>query len=251
MARLRPRKDRVFSGFTESETARMENLLKERGEESLKQNFCSKLATSFNRSAGRAGKTPVTWKQIQSCIQNKLQDVKAKTTSSPIASNEPVAPPHVPVSNDLPDCSSEMLKVQMVPDLSELEFEARSSKDGAWYDVATFVTHRVLRSGEPEVRVRFIGYGAEDDEWVNVKKSVRQRSLPLEPSECQKVKVGDQVLCLQERTDQAIYYDAHVMKIQRRLHDIRGCRCIFLIHYDHDNAEESVRLRRLCRRPSY
>ena len=39
-----------------------------------------------------------------------------------------------------------------------------------------------------EVRVRFAGFGKEDDEWVNVKRGVR---------ECHKVKVGDLVLCFQ------------------------------------------------------
>ena len=48
-----------------------------------------------------------------------------------------------------------------------------------------------------EVRVRFAGFGKEDDEWVNVKRGVRVRSIPLEPSECHKVKVGDLVLCFQ------------------------------------------------------
>ena len=48
-----------------------------------------------------------------------------------------------------------------------------------------------------EVRVRFAGFGAEEDEWVNVKKAVRERSVALEHSECQKVKVGDLVLCFQ------------------------------------------------------
>ena len=48
-----------------------------------------------------------------------------------------------------------------------------------------------------EVCVRFVGFGAEEDEWVNVKKAVRQRSIPLEHSECHKVKVGDLVLCFQ------------------------------------------------------
>ncbi|KAI3526867.1 hypothetical protein L1887_06133 [Cichorium endivia] len=42
------------------------------------------------------------------------------------------------------------------------------------------------------------------------------------------------VLCFQEKTDQARYYDAQVMDIQRKLYDIRGCRCIFLIRYEHD-----------------
>ncbi|CAL5359175.1 unnamed protein product [Camellia sinensis] len=124
-----------------------------------------------------------------------------------------------------------------VPDLSELEFEARSSKDGAWYDVDMFLNHRFLSSGEAEVHVRFIGFGSEEDEWVNVKKAIRERSLPLEHSECGKLKVGDLVLCFQERRDQARYYDAHVVEIQRRMHDIRGCRCLFLIRYDHDNTE--------------
>ena len=48
-----------------------------------------------------------------------------------------------------------------------------------------------------EVRVRFVGFGAEEDEWVNIKQAVRERSVPLEHSECQKVKAGDLVLCFQ------------------------------------------------------
>lgn len=48
-----------------------------------------------------------------------------------------------------------------------------------------------------EVRVRFVGFGAEEDEWVNVKNAVRERSVPLEHSECHKLKVGDLVCCFQ------------------------------------------------------
>ncbi|KAF7150480.1 hypothetical protein RHSIM_Rhsim02G0175800 [Rhododendron simsii] len=144
-----------------------------------------------------------------------------------------------------------------VPDLSELEFEARSS-DGAWYDVDTFLTHRDLSSGEarglisaagaivayakkpvlrPEVLVRFVGFDAEGDEWVKVKTNIRERSIPLEDSECGKVKVGDLIVCFQEMGDEARYYDAHVIEIQKRMHDIRGCRCLFSIQYDHDNTK--------------
>lgn len=101
-----------------------------------------------------------------------------------------------------------------------------------------------------EVRIRYVGFGAEEDEWVNIKESVRERSIPLENSECHKVKVGDHVLCFQERRDQASYHDAHVLEVQRRMHDIRGCRCRFLIQYDQDGSEESVNLKRLCRRPT-
>lgn len=46
-----------------------------------------------------------------------------------------------------------------------------------------------------EVYVRFAGFGKDEDEWVNLRDSVRERSMPLEPSECHKVNVGDLVLC--------------------------------------------------------
>lgn len=42
---------------------------------------------------------------------------------------------------------------------------------------------------------------------------------------------------LQEGQDHALYFDAYVVEIQRRLHDIGGCRCIFVVRYDHDNHE--------------
>ncbi|KAL6285624.1 hypothetical protein ACE6H2_010014 [Prunus campanulata] len=65
------------------------------------------------------------------------------------------------------------------------------------YDVASFLSYRVANSGELEVRVRFYGFSREDDEWVNVTRAVHERSIPLEASECHKVKVGDLVLCFQ------------------------------------------------------
>lgn len=48
-----------------------------------------------------------------------------------------------------------------------------------------------------EVHVRYVGFGAEEDEWVNARDSVRVRSVALEHSDCQKVKVGDLVVCFQ------------------------------------------------------
>ncbi|KAL2940090.1 Protein SAWADEE HOMEODOMAIN -like protein 2 [Bienertia sinuspersici] len=65
--------------------------------------------------------------------------------------------------------TNQVAKGEKLPDLSELEFEARSLRDGAWYDVERFLTHRFLSSGEAEVLVRFVGFGAEEDEWVNKK----------------------------------------------------------------------------------
>ncbi|KAG5147868.1 hypothetical protein AAZX31_06G083700 [Glycine max] len=229
MDRLRPRNRAVFSGFTNAEIEKMEKLLREPTGGSLGREFYQKLARSFNYSSGRAGKPIIKWTEIESWFQTRLQDS-----------------PQVPSSELMvPKCK----EGETMQDPSELEFEARSSKDGAWYDVEAFLAHRFLSTGEAEVQVRFVGFGAEEDEWINIKTSVRQRSIPLESTECSNLKIGDPVLCFQERRDQAIYYDAHIVEIQKRMHDIRGCRCLLLIHYDHDNSEERVRLRRLCRRP--
>ncbi|OIS99036.1 PREDICTED: protein SAWADEE HOMEODOMAIN HOMOLOG 2 isoform X1 [Nicotiana attenuata] len=131
----------------------------------------------------------------------------------------------------------------------QMEFEAKSARDGAWYDVASFLSHRSVETADPEVLVRFAGFGAEEDEWVNVRKHVRQRSLPCESSECVAVLPGDLILCFQEGKEQALYFDAHVLDAQRRRHDVRGCRCRFLVRYDHDQSEEIVPLRKVCRRP--
>ncbi|KAG6790298.1 hypothetical protein POTOM_006446 [Populus tomentosa] len=119
----------------------------------------------------------------------------------------------------------------------------------ARYDVGTFQSHRYLDKGDPEVLVRFAGFGPDEDEWLNVCKHVRQRSLPCEASECVAVLPGDLILCFQEGKDQALYFDAHVLDAQRRRHDVRGCRCRFLVRYDHDQSEEIVPLRKICRRP--
>ncbi|KAF9615284.1 hypothetical protein IFM89_022611 [Coptis chinensis] len=284
MHQLRERKTLKFK---RAEIQQMENLHKEVGEESLDRNFCDKLARKFSRAVGRSGKPAIQWDQVQRWFQKKQQACKteAATSIAPrdlvaltnkqtvVPSRKNVTPPNTSISNNAAENSSTP-KGENLPDISDLEFEAISSKDGAWYDVSLFLAHRVLSSGEPfvssgmstgqlplgfkeefkflqEVRVRFVGFGPEEDEWVNVKKGVRERSVPLESSECQDLNVGNLVLCFQERRDQAIYYDAHVVEIQRKLHDIRGCRCLFLVRYDHDNAEERVHLRRLCRRPSY
>lgn len=45
--------------------------------------------------------------------------------------------------------------------------------------------------------MRFVGFGTGEDEWVNVRKAIRERSVALEDSECNKVKVGDTILCFQ------------------------------------------------------
>ncbi|KAK6273923.1 hypothetical protein POUND7_011006 [Theobroma cacao] len=245
----------VFSGFTKAEIEKMEKFLMESRELLQSKEFCQKIARSFNSSSGRAGKPIVKWTEVQNWFIARQQESTSKVASLTDTSKHKSKIPETCPLNDGHQ-STQILKGVVskvggkVPDLSELEFEAKSSKDGAWYDVDNFLTHRFLGSGEAEVRVRFVGFGAEEDEWVNVKKAVRERSIPFEHTECDKVKVGDLVLCLQERRDQAIYYDAHIIEIERKMHDIRGCRCLFFIRYEHDGSEERVRLRRLCYIPS-
>lgn len=249
MDRLRPRERKVFSGFTTAEITKMERLHRESGEQSLDRVFCKRISKDFNRSKGRVGKPLVKWTEVQSWFHSRQQSNPLKDASSPNSPEKFSVAPEAPLNKAFK--SSPAYKGETTPDLLELEFEAKSSKDGAWYDVDAFLDHRFLSSGEAEFRLRFVGFGSEEDEWVNLKNAIRVRSLPLEHSECGKVKVGDLVLCFQERRDQAIYYDAHIVEIQRRVHDIRGCRCLFLIRYDHDNTEERVRLRRLCFRPAH
>ncbi|XP_068643625.1 protein SAWADEE HOMEODOMAIN HOMOLOG 1-like isoform X2 [Aristolochia californica] len=262
------------SCFKQSEIEQMEKLFVEAVDQSLSQNFYEKVTKKFNLNSGHSGKAALQWEQVENWFQCKRLEKESQISSTPVVSTEKeeFVPSNDDQSNSAPESSTApesysnmvkekrkhvfwysywILKIgEKVQDIFKLEFEARSTKDGAWYDVETFLAHRVLHSGEPEVRVRFVGFGAEEDEWVNIKTAVRKRSLPLEPPECRKVAVGDRVLCFQERRDHATHYDAHILQIQRRAHDIRGCRCIFLIRYDHDLAEEKVPLRRICRRPT-
>ncbi|RAL38002.1 unnamed protein product [Cuscuta campestris] len=248
---LRPRKRQSLSGFTEDEVRRMDSILQDSKANVLDQDFCKKLAKAFNRSKGRTRQPVVKWMEIQNWFKNRQKICLEKDTPADATKVLPDVPESHP-----PDKEKETSNIQKVlssaekaPDLSELEFEARSSKDGAWYDIDSFISHRYLSSGDAEVLVRFIGFGEEEDEWVNIRRSVRERSIGLEHSECNKVMVGDSVLCFQEKKDLARYFEARVTEIQKRLHDIRGCRCLFVIQYAHDNTQETVRLKRLCFRP--
>lgn len=205
------------------------------------------LAEKFSASPERDGKILVQTKQVWTWFQNKRYSQKSKSVK--VQGNATPLPRDDSVAKRAVTSSAAVPSGRKAPDAAEMEFEAKSSRDGAWYDVSSFVTHRMFESGDPEVRVRFAGFGAEEDEWVNVKKCVRQRSLPCESSECVAVLPGDLILCFQEGKEQALYFDAHVLDAQRRRHDVRGCRCRFLVRYDNDQSEEIVPLRKICRRP--
>lgn len=208
------------------------------------------LAENFSKSEDRAGKIVVQMKQVWNWFQNRRYALRAKLNKDSCSaklgvSNVPREDP-TPVRN-LPQ-PIVPAPVNNAPE-NVMEFEAKSLRDNAWYDVATFLSHRNFDTSDPEVLVRFSGFTQEEDEWVNVRKHVRQRSLPCEASECVAVLPGDLILCFQEGKEQALYFDAHVFDAQRRRHDIRGCRCRFLVRYDHDQSEEIVPLRKVCRRP--
>ncbi|CAK9310675.1 unnamed protein product [Citrullus colocynthis] len=252
--------------FTLAEIVEMDNILKDSGDQTLGQEFFQDVALHFSCSLWRAGKSPVSAEQVHAWFENRKKELrssgkKARPPPPPPLPPSPSPPPPTPPpklllyhseSNFVTDApSSEPPDFKgKATDLSELAFEAFSSRDHAWYDVASFLSYRVNCHGELDARVRYAGFGKDEDEWVNVARGVRDRSIPLESSECYRVKVGDLVLCYREGQDHALYFDAYVVEIQRRLHDIGGCRCIFVVRYDYDHYEEKVHLGRLCCRPS-
>ncbi|CAA7053102.1 unnamed protein product [Microthlaspi erraticum] len=258
--------------FNLPEVTEMEAILLQHNTAMPGRHILEALADKFSESVERKGKVVVQFKQIWNWFQNRRYALRARGNKAPGKLNVSSMPRAVDPTNQMRNVLQPlavgpkathmsghlpaMTPVPSVPgvmrsgsDNSYLEFEAKSGRDGAWYDVQAFLAHRNLEIGDPEVQVRFAGFEVEEDEWINVKKHVRQRSLPCEASECVAVLAGDLVLCFQEGKDQALYFDAIVLDAQRRRHDVRGCRCRFLVRYSHDQSEEIVPLRKICRRP--
>ncbi|KAI5075348.1 hypothetical protein GOP47_0009424 [Adiantum capillus-veneris] len=237
--------------FLPNEVATMEKTLEDFQGNAPTKEAMQGLADAFSISAERAGKTTVQYKQVWNWFQNRRHAVKksSKMTEKPM-----VVVPQTSVEVSVPKRAPTIAAVPSVGKAIEppkMEFEAKSSRDKAWYDVESFSGHRMVESSDPlqEVRVRFAGFGPEEDEWVNVRTGVRQRSLPCEAAECVAVLPGDLILCFQEGSEQALYFDARIKEVERRRHDVRGCRCRFLVEYDHDKVVEIVPLRKVCRRP--
>ncbi|QCD86577.1 protein SAWADEE HOMEODOMAIN HOMOLOG 2 [Vigna unguiculata] len=247
--------------FTPAEVGEMETILQEHDNAMPAREILTALAEKFSESPDRKGKITVQMKQVWNWFQNKRYAIRAKSSKTPGKLNITPMPrddatpvrtmPQQPTAAPIPTASvtAVLPAVKATPENPVMEFEAKSGRDGAWYDVATFLSHRYLESHDPEVLVRFAGFGPEEDEWINIRRHVRPRSLPCESSECVVVIPGDLILCFQEGKEQALYFDAHVLDAQRRRHDVRGCRCRFLVRYDHDQSEEIVPLRKICRRP--
>uniref|UniRef100_A0A6N2N304 Homeobox domain-containing protein n=1 Tax=Salix viminalis TaxID=40686 RepID=A0A6N2N304_SALVM len=251
--------------FMQNEVTEMEAILQEYNNTMPAREVLVSLAEKFSESPDRKGNIQVQMKQVWNWFQNRRYAIRAKSSKTPMKLN--ITPMHrddlaaargisqqvaAPIPGAVPattPASSAAGAGRATSENSYMEFEAKSARDGAWYDVGTFLSHRYLDKGDPEVLVRFSGFGPDEDEWLDVRRQVRQRSLPCEASECVAVLPGDLTLCFQEGKDQALYFDAHVLDAQRRRHDVRGCRCRFLVRYDHDQSEEIVPLRKICRRP--
>ncbi|XP_021288058.1 protein SAWADEE HOMEODOMAIN HOMOLOG 2-like [Herrania umbratica] len=229
--------------FTPTEVAEMETILQEHQNQMPVREILVSLAEKFSESADRKGKIVVQFKQVWNWFQNRRYAIRAKSskvpgklniTSMPRDDVNPVRTVPQPIAAPMPPPMTAPMPVAMpastVPgagrptsEHSYMEFEAKSSRDGAWYDVSTFLAHRYLDTGDPEVQVRFAGFGPEEDEWVNIRKHVRQRSLPCEASECVAVLPGDLILCFQ--------VDFHLQLPSN------------------DGIQEIVPLRKVCRRP--
>ncbi|KAM5579166.1 hypothetical protein ABKV19_009112 [Rosa sericea] len=140
-----------LSVFTNSEIMKMENIFKETPQQSLTQEFFQNLATNFSCQPSRVGKSDITRQQVEGWFQSKRKEIQAKGTSSSgafdwvVESHEDLS--DLTMFSNAPD-NSQKPKDPCVTDLSELAFEAKSSKDGAWYDVASFLSYRVVSSGE-------------------------------------------------------------------------------------------------------
>ncbi|KAJ6435101.1 hypothetical protein OIU84_000347 [Salix udensis] len=145
MDRLRRRQRPLFSGFITTER-RWRDCLKE-SDQQLDKEFFQKVARRFSSSAARAGKPVVKWTEVQSWFITRQQDCLSKVASSTDASNHDSPLPESNPFNKTKE-SSRIPEGETIPDLSELKFEARSSKDGAWYDVDMFLSHRILTSGD-------------------------------------------------------------------------------------------------------
>lgn len=251
------------SEFTLAEVLEMEHLYRKQGKESQQQKFCEELATKFSCSANRNGNSIITWDQVHTWFLDRQLFSAVKSKCS-VAGSDAAKKQHA-IINTSPSALKNLValskawaaaekpnkpKAERVAELSDLIFEALSSKDCAWYDVAAFLNFRVLYCGELEVRVRFCGFSHDQDEWVNVRRGLRERSIPLVPSECHKVKVGDLLLCYRANEDHALYSDAHVLKVERQLHDKDNCTCVFVVRFEYDNAEAELECSHICRRPS-
>ncbi|XP_051135825.1 protein SAWADEE HOMEODOMAIN HOMOLOG 1-like [Andrographis paniculata] len=234
--------------FTLAEILEMDSMYKEMKGKPITQVFCEGIAAKFSVSSHRLGKTRITWEKVERWFKDKqTMSVAKKIVPSSSGSGATCSKTAMIKTRTKAATISASEAAELLPNLI---FEARSAKDCAWFDVAAFLNYKVLCSGEVFVRVRFAGFGKEEDEWVSLKDAVRERSIPLEHSECERVNVGDLILCYKENEDHALYCDARVLDVERKPHNGNNCACMFLVRYDFTDIEEKVPIGKVCCRPS-
>nr|AFK34129.1 unknown [Lotus japonicus] len=147
--------------FTQNEVAEMEAILQEHNNAMPARDVLAVLAEKFSESPDRKGKITVQMKQVWNWFQNKRYAIRAKSSKTPGKLNitpmprddsapvrnmsQPIAAPILTGPGSVPTTA------KVTPENSVMEFEAKSARDGAWYDVASFLSHRYLESSDPEV----------------------------------------------------------------------------------------------------
>ncbi|GKV16441.1 hypothetical protein SLEP1_g27081 [Rubroshorea leprosula] len=157
--------------FTANEVAEMEAILQEHHNGMPSKEMLTSLAEKFSESADRKGKIVVQFKQIWNWFQNRRYAIRAKlskvpgklnVSSIPRDESVPVRNVPQPVAASIPAHMTAPMATSVPPALvatagrassetSFMEFEAKSARDGAWYDVATFLAHRYLDTGDPVI----------------------------------------------------------------------------------------------------
>ncbi|KAL9264313.1 sawadee homeodomain homolog 2-like protein [Drosera capensis] len=216
--------------FTPMEVAQMEASFQEHNHNNQlpAKEMSEALAEQFSKSAERAGKITVQGKQVWNWFQNKRYALRAKMVKTLGMLTVISMPPNEVASIRIALQGQQTIAVpsggKTGVENSQLEFEAKSARDGAWK-----FSFALLDSGPVMWHSTWVFFKGQTHSI-----SSYDRPFPLKS---------------QEGKEQALYFDAHVVDAQRRRHDVRGCRCRFLVRYDHDQSEEIVPLRKLCRRP--
>uniref|UniRef100_A0A453Q8A8 Homeobox domain-containing protein n=1 Tax=Aegilops tauschii subsp. strangulata TaxID=200361 RepID=A0A453Q8A8_AEGTS len=190
--------------FTLAEVVKMEEVLNNL-KAMPKRPVIQGLTDDFNASPDRSGddKVPVQYNQVHTWFQNRRYKQKRRGKRPPARGKkmlptgaEAQHPASYRVQSSSPS-NSESQSGNTSSDGGLVQLEAKSPRNGAWYDVAAIQSCRFSETGEQEVQVWFSGFGAEEEEWINVCKSVRLRSLPCIATECVGVLPGDLILCYQ------------------------------------------------------
>ncbi|CAL4970503.1 unnamed protein product [Urochloa decumbens] len=232
--------------FLPSEVQEMEARLQPLRKPSASRFAVEALARKFSASAERIGKVVIQPKQVHTWFCNRRyysREGKAARAAQPQKKNSSARGVGVGAYRQLAAAGSSAAvhagsssgDNRIVE--SPIKYEAKSNRDGAWYDVDAVVSSRVSESGESEVMVQYSGYGADHAEWVNAFTSLRQRSVPFKATECVLVRCRDLVLCYKESQQSCLYFDAVVHARRVPSHYTSQCDCKFLVRYEHDDSE--------------